>query len=51
MCMADSSTNIDLDTGDLNACQYKCLDCDTKFKAIGKKVNCPSCESTNIKSV
>lgn len=42
MCLVDSTTNIDIDTGDINASQYKCLDCDTKFKAIGKRIVCPS---------
>ena len=29
---------------------YECLDCNNKFKAMGRKPVCPSCESRNVKS-
>ena len=50
MCLADSSTSIDIDSEDIGT-HYKCNDCDTKFRGLGKKIKCPSCESTNIKKI
>ena len=48
MCLVDSSTSIDIDSGEIGT-QYKCLDCGTKFRALGKKICCPSCQSANVK--
>ena len=50
MCLADSSVSIDIDSEDLGI-QYKCIDCDTKFRGLGKKIKCPTCESINIKKI
>ncbi len=50
MCLVDSSTSIDIESGELGT-QYRCEDCGTKFRGIGKKIRCPSCESTNVKKV
>ncbi|MCX9012854.1 MAG: hypothetical protein OIN66_17270 [Candidatus Methanoperedens sp.] len=50
MCLVDSSTSIDIDSADLGT-RYICLDCNTKFRGIGKKVKCPSCESVNVKKI
>lgn len=49
MCFADSSVSVELEEGDLIGVEYKCMDCNSRFKGLGKKVRCPSCESTNIK--
>ncbi len=51
MCLVDSSTSVDIDPGEISATQYKCIDCNTRFKGIGKKISCPSCESVNVKKV
>ncbi len=51
MCFADSSVNVELEEGDLVMDQYECLDCNSKFQGIGKKVRCPTCESKNVKKV
>lgn len=50
MCLVDSSTSIDIDSAEIGN-QYKCMDCETKFRGLGKKIKCPSCESTNIKKL
>lgn len=33
----------------LAAQDFECLDCNNKFKAMGRKPMCPSCKSRNIK--
>ena len=38
----------DVDLGKLKSKKYKCNDCGNKFKGIGKKVICPSCQSDNV---
>lgn len=48
MCLVDSSTSIDIETDQMGE-QYICIDCETKFRALGKKIKCPTCESTHIK--
>ena len=50
MCLADSSTSIDINSEYIGT-QYKCSDCETKFRGLGKKIKCPSCESTNVKKI
>ena len=47
MCLIDSSTSIDIDSGDIGD-QYICTNCETKFRGLGKKIKCPSCESANV---
>ena len=49
MCFADTSVSVDIDPEDISAVQYKCMDCNTRFKGLGKKIKCPSCESANVK--
>lgn len=48
MCLADSSTNIDIDSIEIGE-KYQCINCNTKFRGIGKKVRCPACDSNQIK--
>lgn len=48
MCMTDSSINIDIDSSDLGE-EYQCINCNTKFRGIGKNLHCPSCDSMQIK--
>ena len=49
MCFADSSVSVDIDSEEIVAIEYKCVDCSSKFRALGKKVSCPSCQSKNVK--
>ncbi|MDJ1422930.1 MAG: hypothetical protein M5U10_13560 [Candidatus Methanoperedens sp.] len=49
--MMDSSTNLDIEPGEMNVTQYRCLDCKSTFRAIGKKVSCPSCQSDSVKKI
>ncbi len=51
MCLVDSSTSIDIASGELGATEYYCNDCKSKFKAFGKKIRCPGCMSTNVKKL
>lgn len=51
MCFVDTSASVDIDPDELSGTRYKCLDCESMFKGIGKKVICPSCESANVKKV
>ncbi len=50
MCMVDSSTSIDIESAEMGT-EYRCMDCDTKFRALGKKIRCPSCQSNNVKKI
>jgi DNA-directed RNA polymerase subunit RPC12/RpoP len=51
MCFADSSVNVEIEEGNLVTEQYKCIDCNSKFRGIGKKIRCPSCQSANVMKV
>jgi len=51
MCFADSSVNVEIEESDLVTEQYKCIDCKTQFRGIGKKIRCPSCQSDNVTKV
>ncbi len=51
MCFAESSVSVEIEEGDLVTDEYKCMDCESRFRAIGKKVRCPTCESNNVKKV
>ncbi len=51
MCFADSSVNVEIEEGELVTEQYKCIDCNSRFRGIGKKVMCPSCQSANVTKV
>jgi Zn finger protein HypA/HybF involved in hydrogenase expression len=52
MCFVDAATsNIEIGSIDFESICYKCRDCSSTFKAIGKKVKCPTCESTRVERV
>lgn len=51
MCFAESSVSVEIEEGDLVTEQFTCIDCNTQFRGIGKKMKCPSCESVNVKKV
>ncbi len=48
MCFVDAGSSIDIEQTDLEPVRYKCMDCESTFKAIGKKVKCPTCESIHV---
>ncbi len=50
MCLVDSSTTIDIESGEMGT-EYRCMDCDTRFRALGKRITCPSCQSTKVKKL
>jgi len=47
MCFVDTSTNVDIDPDELQPKDVVCSNCGSKFKAIGSKAVCPTCESEN----
>lgn len=47
MCMADSSINVDIDSVEVGE-KYRCINCNTKFRGIGKKIRCPTCDSMQV---
>jgi Zn finger protein HypA/HybF involved in hydrogenase expression len=51
MCFVDAGSSIDIEQSDLEPIHYKCMDCESMFKAIGKRVKCPTCESTRVKKI
>jgi cytochrome c-type biogenesis protein CcmH/NrfF len=51
MCFADSSVNVEIEEGDLVTEQYKCIDCNSRFRGIGKKIRCPACQSANVTKI
>ncbi len=51
MCLVDSSTSIDIDTGELSATEYCCNECGNKFRALGSRIRCPACMSKNVKKL
>ncbi len=51
MCFAESSVSVEIEESELVADQYVCNDCSSRFRGIGKKVKCPSCESGNVKKI
>lgn len=51
MCFAESSVSVEIEEGGLVTEQFQCSDCSSKFRGIGKKVRCPTCDSSNVKKV
>ncbi len=49
MCSVGDVVGIDVQT--LSTSEYECLDCNNKFKGIGKKVKCPTCKSSNVHKI
>lgn len=48
MCFVDAGSSVEIEQSDLEPIRYKCLDCKSTFKAIGKRVKCPTCESARV---
>jgi Zn finger protein HypA/HybF involved in hydrogenase expression len=52
MCFVDAgSSSIDIEQEDLEAIRYKCMDCDSIFRVIGKRIKCPTCESSRVQQI
>lgn len=49
MCTCGGPTDI-CDVTSLATKNYECQDCGNKFKGMGHRPVCPSCQSRNIKS-
>jgi ribosomal protein L37AE/L43A len=49
MCSVGDVTNVDVSR--LTPDEYECMDCNNKFKGLGKRVTCPSCRSSNVKKI
>jgi len=49
MCSVGDVTNVDVSR--LTPNEYECLDCNNKFKGLGRRVTCPSCRSSNVKKL
>ena len=50
MCTVGGPPDIS-DVESLAAKDYECEDCGNKFKGMGRRVKCPSCQSKNVKLV
>ncbi len=51
MCMAADVPEFDVEKIEMDLKEYVCLDCENKFKGLGKSVICPACKSSNIEMV
>lgn len=52
MCFVDAgSSSIDIEQSELETTRYKCMDCESVFKTIGKRIKCPTCESTRVQKI
>jgi len=41
MCFAESSVSVEIEEGDLVTEDFTCMDCNSSFRGIGKKVKMP----------
>ncbi|MDD1723554.1 MAG: hypothetical protein LUQ07_00325 [Methanospirillum sp.] len=46
MCTVGGPVDIELEER-INTKNYKCKDCESSFKGIGKNIRCPTCGSDN----
>lgn len=51
MCMVGDAPEFSTENIEMDLKEYVCLDCENKFKGLGKKVVCPACKSGNIEVV
>jgi Zn finger protein HypA/HybF involved in hydrogenase expression len=51
MCMVGDVPEINIENIEMDLKEYVCLDCENKFKGLGKSVICPACKSSNIEMV
>jgi len=48
MCTVGGPVDIDIPPERLKTKNYRCRECDEKFKGVGRKPVCPSCQSEDI---
>ncbi len=46
MCSVGGPPDLDFDMGQVE--EYKCKNCGSEFKGIGKSPSCPKCSSENV---
>lgn len=51
MCMVGDVPEINIENIEMDLKEYVCLDCENKFKGLGKSVICPACKSSNIEAL
>ncbi len=51
MCMVGDAPEFNIEEIEMDLKEYICLDCENKFKGLGKNVICPACKSRNIEMV
>ena len=51
MCMVGDMPEFDVEELEMDLKEYVCMDCENKFKGLGKSVICPACKSSNIEIV
>jgi Zn finger protein HypA/HybF involved in hydrogenase expression len=49
MCSVGDVTSVDV--ASLTPSEYECMDCNNKFKGLGRRVKCPTCKSGNVKKI
>ncbi|MCD4797878.1 MAG: hypothetical protein K8R19_02560 [Methanosarcinales archaeon] len=51
MCFVDSSAADSVDLSAAAMTRYECSACGNRFKGMGSKLSCPSCQSTDLKKL
>jgi rubrerythrin len=51
MCSVGGPTDIDIPPDRVKGKDYRCNECGERFKGIGRRPICPSCQSENVKEI
>jgi Zn finger protein HypA/HybF involved in hydrogenase expression len=51
MCTVGGPVDIDIPPDRVKGKNYKCRECGEKFKGVGKRPMCPSCQSEDVEEV
>jgi DNA-directed RNA polymerase subunit RPC12/RpoP len=51
MCFVDSSSADSVDLSAAAMTRYECSACGNRFKGMGSKLSCPTCQSTDLKKL
>ena len=51
MCMVGDVPEFDIEKIEMDLKEYVCLDCENRFKGLGKSIICPACKYSNIEVV
>jgi Zn finger protein HypA/HybF involved in hydrogenase expression len=49
--MVGDMPELNIENMEMDLKEYFCMDCENKFKGLGKSVICPACKSSNIEIV